>query len=568
MRTLLSLALAALAAFGQPAFAADAKAPTAPADRAAQLLKLTVPTFSEEATAAGIDQVYAGGFEFYVGGGGASLDCNGDGLPDVVLAGGTNPAALYVNHSPIGGALKFLKSAGGDLGLASKDLVSATGAYALDIDGDGSEDVVLLRNAGNRVLKGLGGCKFKRMDQEWHIDPGHAWTTAFAATWEAGSKFPTLAFGNYIDRTAPGPPWGTCSDNVLMRPKPGWAGPDYSDPTLLTPGYCSLSMLFTDWNHSGEAALRIANDRQYYRGGEEQMWKVSPGQRPRLYTRNDGWAHLSIWGMGLAQADINNNGMPVYAISSMGDTKLQALDDPNDPSSPNYYDIAYERDATAQMPYVDGPKLPSTGWHVEFADFNNDCTQDLFIAKGNVEAMADFAKFDPNDLLLQAVDGKFVESGDAAGIALNRIGRGAVIDDFNGDGMLDVLVVNRKTNVSLFRNLGAATPWGHRSMGNWVENQQHKPTTGNRDAVGARLLVKAGTHTMTRIVSIGGGHASGHFGPVLVGIVIVDRAIVRIQWPDGCWSPDYRFNAIQHIVITRGDTLATYRDLDGGGQGQ
>jgi len=565
MKTLLSIALIGLAALAPPVLADDAKLAVPPPDRAALLQKLTVPSFVEEASAAGINQVYTGGFEFFVGGGGASLDCNGDGLPDIVLAGGTNPAALYVNHSPIAGNLKFARSADADLGLDAKDLVSATGAYALDIDGDGIEDVVLLRNAGNRVLRGLGACKFKRMDQEWHIDPGHAWTTAFAATWEAGSKFPTLAFGNYIDRTAPGTPWGTCSDNVLMRPKSGSQTPDYSDPTPLTPGYCALSMLFTDWNHSGEAALRIANDRQYYRGGEEQMWKVSPVQRPRLYTRSDGWAHLSIWGMGIAQADLNNNGLPVYAISSMGDTKLQALDNPDDPSSPDYYDIAYERGATAQMPYVDGPKLPSTGWHVEFADFNNDCTLDLFIAKGNVEAMADFAKFDPNDLLLQTIDGRFVESGDAAGVALNRIGRGAIIDDFNGDGMLDVLVVNRKTNVSLFRNLGAATPWGHRSMGNWVEIALDDPTSGNRDAVGARLLVKAGTHTMTRLVSIGGGHASGHVGQVHVGIGMVDRATVRIQWPDGSWSPDYRFNANQHIVITRGTTLATYRDLDADG---
>lgn len=135
-------------------------------------------------------------------GGGTSLDCNGDGLPDVVLAGDTNPAALYVNRSPIGGALKFSKADGADLGLTPKDLLDTIGAYALDINGDGKEDIVLLRHAGNRVLEGLGGCKFRRTDQEWHIDPGHAWTTAFAATSEAGNKFPTLAFGNYIDRTA------------------------------------------------------------------------------------------------------------------------------------------------------------------------------------------------------------------------------------------------------------------------------------------------------------------------------------------------------------------------------
>ena len=35
-----------------------------------------------------------------------------------------------------------------------------------------------------------------------------------------------------------------------------------------------------------------------------------------------------------------------------------------------------------------------------------------FIAKGNVEAMPDFAAFDPDNLLIQQWNGRFVEQGD------------------------------------------------------------------------------------------------------------------------------------------------------------
>ena len=38
---------------------------------------------------------------------------------------------------------------------------------------------------------------------------------------------------------------------------------------------------------------------------------------------------------------------------------------------------------------------------------------DLFIAKGNVAKMPDFAMKDPNNLLLQGSDGKFTEAGEA-----------------------------------------------------------------------------------------------------------------------------------------------------------
>src|ERR1700761_7039426 len=66
-----------------------------------------VPLMHEEAEAAGLRSVYDGPWEFFVGGGGAALDCDGSGFPSVFLAGGKNPARLFVNKSKAGGALKF-----------------------------------------------------------------------------------------------------------------------------------------------------------------------------------------------------------------------------------------------------------------------------------------------------------------------------------------------------------------------------------------------------------------------------------------------------------------------------
>ena len=65
------------------------------------------PHFVEEAAAAGVHHVYDGDFTFFVGGGVAAFDCDDDGQPDLYFAGGTNPAALYRNESPVGGALRF-----------------------------------------------------------------------------------------------------------------------------------------------------------------------------------------------------------------------------------------------------------------------------------------------------------------------------------------------------------------------------------------------------------------------------------------------------------------------------
>lgn len=512
-----------------------------------------VPAMVEEHAAAGVNHVYGGPWEYFVGGGGAAFDCNGDRKPDMLLAGGKNPAALYINESEVGGEIRFRA---GELALG-KELTGVTGAYPLDIDGDGYVDIALLRVGRNLLLKGGPDCRFAVANEDWKFDGGDEWTTAFSAEWEEGQSFPTLAFGNYVDRNAPGSPWGTCHDDYLFRPEAG-DRPSFGQPETLAPGYCALSMLFTDWNKSGEPSLRITNDRQYYRGGEEQLWKVPPGKPPKAYSKADGWRHVVIWGMGIAQGDLDGSGVPVYALTSMGDTKLQRLDEEADAGSPVYRDIAFERGATAHRPYAGSDLRPSTGWHSEFADFNNDSLLDLFIAKGNVEAMGDFAQNDPDNLLLGQWDGRFAEAGEQAGIALPTKGRGALIADFNMDGTLDLVVINRSQPTSVFRNEGAKTESGGlQPMGNFLEIELKQPGK-NRMAVGAMINVKIGTRTMNRWISVGGGHASGHIGWTHFGLGNSERAEIRVKWPGGEWSHPYRVFANQFVIVDREKPIASY----------
>ena len=115
-------------------------------------------------------------------------------------------------------------------------------------------------------------------------------------------------------------------------------------------------MLFTDWNRSGTPSLRISNDREYYKGGQEQLWHVEPGKPPALYTDAEGWKHLRIWGMGIASYDLNGDGYPDYFLTSMADNKLQTLADvPEDGQpKPDYNDVAFAKGVTAHRPYTGG----------------------------------------------------------------------------------------------------------------------------------------------------------------------------------------------------------------------
>jgi hypothetical protein len=508
----------------------------------------SAPHFVDDTAGSGINHRYEGEFEYFVGGGVAAFDCDDDGRDELFLAGGSEPAALFHNDSPIGGALRF-----SPLSSPVTDLTAVTGGYPIDIDSDGRLDLVVLRRGGDtvlggdRVLRGLGGCQFEDATDALGLDLPLGWTTAFSATWEGTNALPTLAFGRYL---VPG--GDECDTSWFVRPDA--SGSRYAPPVPLTPGYCTLSMLFSDWSHSGRADLRVSNDRHYYVDGEEQLWRIQPDQAPVAYTEADGWQPMQIWGMGIASQDITGDGLPEVFLTSQADNKLQTLAE--GASRPDYRDIALDRGVTAQRPYAGGDVLPSTAWHPEFADVNNDGIDDLLVTKGNVDAQIDQAGKDPSNLFIGRADGSFVEGAEDAGIVDFERARGAAVVDLNLDGLLDLVVVHRRANVILWRNVGrgdAATP---EAMDQFIDVRLQQPAP-NVDAIGAWLEVKAGDRTTEREVTIGGGHVSGELGWLHAGIGSASEAEVRVHWPDGGVSPWMTMKADSRATITRGESSPT-----------
>ena len=521
--------------------------PTRPA---APTVAFPAPRFVDEAVAAGVTHAYDGEFDFFVGGGVAAFDCDDDQMPDLYFAGGSGPAALFRNRSTTGGALAFERIAS-----PVTDLASVTGAYPLDIDGDRHTDLAVLRLGENVILRGLGDCRFERANEALHLDGGgDGWTTAFSATWEGNSTLPTLAFGDYLLLDDTGEWTGDCADDALLRPNPGAGAAGYGAPIPLRPSWCTLSMLFSDWDRSGRRDLRVSNDRHYYPDGEEQLWRIEPGASPRLYTEADGWKPLQIWGMGIASQDLTGDGYPEVYLTSQADNKLQTLAD--GPSRPDYRDIALRHGATAHRPFAGDVKLPSTAWHPAFEDVNNDGFTDLYVSKGNVEGQTDYAMKDPSDLLIGQPDGTFVEGAMDAGIVDFARARGAALVDLNADGQLDLAQVVRRENVRLWRNIGSGDAAGPKAMGRWigVELDQDEP---NHDAIGAWIEVRVGSAHTTRELTVGGGHVSGQLVPIHFGLGTADRAEVRVTWPDGEVGPWMTVEADHVVRIQRGGSTPT-----------
>ena len=498
------------------------------------------PVFTNRTADLQLSHQYTGGWEHFVGGGVASFDCDGDLMADLYVAGGASTATLLRNTTLMRGAQISL-TADTPSTLA---LTGVTGAYPLDIDSDGYLDLFIMRVGENRLMKGGPDCIFGEFN-DLAFDGGNHWTTAFSATWEADNVLPTLAIGNYVNRDDPEGPFEACDDNFLMRPVNGRYG-----VTRLDPGYCPLSMLFSDWGRNGRQDLRVSNDRHYYaRGGTEQLWAME--STPRLYGAAEGWTDFSIWGMGIASRDISGDGAPEVFLTSMGDQILQLPD--RSVSGPAFLNAPFGRGTTAHRPYIGDDTRPSTGWHVEFGDVDNDGMDDVFIAKGNVDQMPEGAMTDPNNLLMQRSDGTFAEHGLSAGISSIERSRGAALVDLNLDGRLDLVVVNRNAPLEVYQNATAHS-------GNWLLLQIRQSGT-NPQIVGGWVEITDGSKSWHREITVGGGHASGNAALAHFGLGNSDALRLRLIGPDGTVSRWLEIEPNQIVRINRNGATLTAKPL-------
>ena len=504
---------------------------------------LAAPHFVDEATAAGIDHTYDGDFEYFVGGGVAAFDCDDDGRAELFFAGGSEPAALYRNESPVGGALRFTRQAS-----PVTDLTAVTGAYPLDVDSDGQVDLAVLRRGGNVMLRGLGDCRFEPANDRSGSTAATSWTTAFSATWEGSNALPTLAFGNYL---VPG-----THDRATTA---SWCGPRRRAIGTPRPSPLHARLL-----HAVDAVQRLEPVRPA---------RPAHDQRPQLLPRRRGAA---VADRARRAAPPVHRGRRVAPAADLGHGHRQPGPDrrrlprgvPHEPgrqqaadarrsARPNrrYQDIAARRGVTAQRPFTGGDVLPSTAWHPEFEDVNNDGFVDLFVTKGNVEAQPDYATRDPSNLLLGQADGTFVEGAEAAGIVELRPGpRGRAR---RPQPRRDARPRRRqppgeRQAVAQRRRGDAEQP---APMGHWIAVRLQQPAP-NVDAIGAWVEVQVGDRTVAREVTVGGGHAGGKLGWIHAGLGDADSAEVRVQWPDGETGPWMTVEADQFVTIERGATEA------------
>ena len=169
------------------------------------------------------------------------------------------------------------------------------------------------------------------------------------------------------------------------------------------------------------------------------------------------------------------------------------------------------------------------GWGASFADYNNDGYPDIYYVGGfSFQPYDDILGKNPGTLYLNRQDGTFSKEEDH-GLG-GFFATGTATADYNQDGYLDIVVVTSKSQgvggaPILLRNRGGDNGWVTiRLIG----------TESNRDGVGARVTVTAGSLSLLKEVQSGFAFLSTQSPWLTFGLGAHEGSVdVEVKWPSG-----------------------------------
>jgi hypothetical protein len=182
------------------------------------------------------------------------------------------------------------------------------------------------------------------------------------------------------------------------------------------------------------------------------------------------------------------------------------------------------------------------GWGVAFIDVDNDGWPDLLLVNGHVYPEVDSQHLgsnfrEPKILYHNNGNGTFTDISVSAGpgIAAVSSSRGLAVSDLWNDGRMSAVISNmNEPPMLLVNDLHNGNHWiAFHTIGN-PRATQAPGLKSNRDGIGTKITVKAGTRTLVDEVRSGSSYISNndirvHFG--LGSATKIDW--VQVRWPSG-----------------------------------
>jgi hypothetical protein len=519
--------------------------------------------FTDVTAASGITVVNATGdadhkdYIFEVKGGGvAALDYDNDGWMDLLFSRGsslerwrqgTNPGPVLYHNRGDGTFEDVTQKAGltrGGWGV---------GVTAGDVDNDGWVDLYLTNLGPDVLYHNNGDGTFTDITDKSGIRaPG--WSSSAAFGDFDGDGYLDLYVAAYLDvgpdKLPEGRAGGTCAYvgvPVLCGPRglPGaqdlyfhnngngtFTEQSEASGAFDKERYFGLGVVTADVDGDGDLDIYVGNDATpnylFVNRGNGRF--DERGFPSGVAVSGDGNEQAS---MGVDAADYDNDGRPdLYATHFASDYSTLYH---------NLGGLLFE-DVTVRARIRD-PEWPDVKWGTRMVDLDQDGWKDIVHANGHVYPhlrSVDLPGATPPPgprketyeepaltVYLNNRDGTFRDvSGEAGPDATKRVlGRGTAFADLDNDGDLDVVVACLDGKPLVLRNDGAPGHWlMFRAVGR----------KGNRDGIGARVTVRAGTLSQSWEVKRTAGIYSASDPRAHFGLGEATKAdLVRVAWPGG-----------------------------------
>ncbi len=403
------------------------------------------------------------------------------------------------------------------------------GVFWADLDGDGRLDLYLTNVGPNAVWWNRGDGTFEPGRQTGLEDPLFSVGAGFL-DYDGDGRLDVVV-GNYLDST---PEWEAAQPQFELRVPEDYSGQPsrlyrneggrrFRDVTSeaglsMDPrDNKTLGVGVLDYDGDGRSDLYFVNDR-----AGNRLFRNHGGGRFEETTAETGAGALGPQapaGMGLAIGDPFGDGIPSLFVTNFGGE-----------SNSLYRNVAGSvfEDAGSSSG-AGGVGVPWVRWGTHFADYDNDGLPDLYAVGGHLASrmVRTFGRYrgshgkyieagdpsyaQPTVLLRNQGGGTFVawrESGDLA--RARMVGRGSAVADIDGDGDLDLFVVDIDGPSRLFENrIG--------SRAAWISIEPDAGPDG-RSVLGTRVRVTAGGRTQTQWYGVSPSYASGSLVPLHFGL--------------------------------------------------
>src|SRR5580765_765599 len=430
-------------------------------------------TFADATAAAGINFIHNSGragqkfLPETMGSGGAFVDLNGDGWPDIVLVnsrdwkprpGKRSLSALYRNNG--NGTFTNVTAASG-LDVEMYGMGIAAG----DFDNDGRDDLYITSLEGDRLFHNEGNFKFRDVTKTAGIVNANFGTSAAWFDYDRDGRL-DLFVANYVQWQADKDIYcsldGTTKSYCTPESYKATASKlfhnlgtgRFEDVSAKAgvgePTSKSLGVAVIDYDADGWPDLFVANDTQpnkLYRNNHDGTF-TEKGVAAGVAFSEDGVARGA---MGADAGDYDGSGRAHLLVGNFANQMLALY---RNEGNGLFVD-------EAPTSTVGRASLLSLAFGVFFFDYDLDGYLDIFTANGHIEeeigrVQPKIQYKEPPLLFHNLGKRKFESVGAKMGADFNRpiVARGAAYADIDHDGDLDLLITTNHGPAYLYRNDG------------------------------------------------------------------------------------------------------------------